>query len=314
MGKTERINDIMMYLKDKNYFNLKDIMDRYNISKSTALRDIRSLEEIGMPIFSEAGRNGRYGILNNRLLSPIIFTIDEMYALYFAMITLKAYESTPFHLSLSVLKQKFETCISKQHIEVLSKMEKILSLEVSKHYNSSPFLKEILKMAIDETIAKITYSRKGTEVHYTVQFFDISAIYGQWYVTAFNFNTNYVQVFRCDKIRALSEGKGYRAKSIDELSVLSAAVFKHEGATDFEVAISSKGVDLFYKEHYPSMKLHSEDKQYVIKGFYNIGEENFITNYFLKYTDNITSIKPKKLKKLLEDKISCLGSHYNRIE
>ncbi|WP_070000970.1 helix-turn-helix transcriptional regulator [Cellulosilyticum sp. I15G10I2] len=314
MGKTERINNIMIYLKDKNYFNLKDIMDRYNISKSTALRDIRSLEEIGMPIFSEAGRNGRYGILNNRLLSPIIFTIDEMDALYFAMITLKAYESTPFHLSLSVLKQKFEACISQKHIEVLGKMEKILSLEVSKHYNNSPFLKDILKMAIDETIAKITYNKKGIKVQYTVQFFNISATYGQWYVTAFNFNTNYVQVFRCDKISALCEGKGYRPKSIDELSALSEAVFKHEGATDFEVTISPKGVDLFYKEHYPSMQLHSEDKQYVIKGFYNIGEENFITNYLLNYTDNITSIKPQKLKRLLEDKISLLRNHYNRIK
>lgn len=38
-------------------------MQEYGISKSTAIRDIQSLEEIGMPIFSETGRNGRYGIL-----------------------------------------------------------------------------------------------------------------------------------------------------------------------------------------------------------------------------------------------------------
>lgn len=112
MRKSTRLNDMMIFLNDKSFFNLKDIMQEYGISKSTAIRDIQSLEEIGMPIFSETGRNGRYGILKNRLLSPIIFTVDEMYALYFAMLTLNAYESTPFHLSIEKLKIKFETCLS----------------------------------------------------------------------------------------------------------------------------------------------------------------------------------------------------------
>jgi predicted DNA-binding transcriptional regulator YafY len=313
MRKSERINDMILYLNNKNYFNLKDIMERYGISKSTALRDIQSLEEIGMPIFSETGRNGRYGILKNRLLSPIIFTIEEMYALYFAMITLKAYESTPFHLSVSALKQKFETCISNEHINVIHKMEKILSLEVKKHHNSSPFLKDILKMAIEETVCKITYNKRGTEIQCTVQFFDISATYGQWYVTAFNFNTKKVQVFRCDKISSLCEDINYHSKPIDELTNLSATILKQDGATDFEVEISPKGVDLFYKEHYPSMQLYKEGQQYIIRGFYNIGEENFIANYFLNYTDNIISIKPQILKKLLQSKIFILKNYYDEL-
>ena len=122
MRKSTRLNDMMVFLNDKSFFNLKDIMQEYGISKSTAIRDIQSLEEIGMPIFSETGRNGRYGILKNRLLSPIIFTVDEMYALYFAMLTLNAYESTPFHLSIGKLKKKFETCLSDELINNIIKL------------------------------------------------------------------------------------------------------------------------------------------------------------------------------------------------
>jgi predicted DNA-binding transcriptional regulator YafY len=313
MGKSERLNDMMIYLNNKSYFNLKDIMEKYNISKSTALRDIQSLEEIGMPIFSETGRNGRYGILKNRLLSPIVFTIDEMYALYFAMMTLKAYQSTPFHLSVETLKQKFEACISNEHITTIRKMEQILSFEASKHHNSSPFLKDILKMAVEETVCRVTYNKRGAKKTYSVQFFDISATYGQWYVTAFNFDTNKVQVFRCDKIFSLCEDKTYSPKSIEELIHFSTNAFKHEGATNFEVTILQKGVDLFYKEHYPSMELLIEGEQYIIRGFYNEGEEAFIANYFLAYTNNIISIKPQKLRNLLRDKITQLQKHYNTL-
>ncbi|EAD4976821.1 HTH domain-containing protein, partial [Listeria monocytogenes] len=58
MNKSERLNDMMLFLNDKNTFQLSDIMTKYDISRSTAIRDIKSLEEIGMPIYSERGRNG----------------------------------------------------------------------------------------------------------------------------------------------------------------------------------------------------------------------------------------------------------------
>ncbi|MEG0485981.1 MAG: HTH domain-containing protein, partial [Oscillospiraceae bacterium] len=72
MNRSERLNDMMRYLNNKNSFGLKDITEKYSISKSTALRDIQSLEEIGMPIYSTLGRNGYYGVLQNKLLSPIV--------------------------------------------------------------------------------------------------------------------------------------------------------------------------------------------------------------------------------------------------
>ena len=160
INKLERLNDMMIYLNDKNSFNLKTIMEKYNISKSTALRDIRSLEELGMPIFSETGRNGHYGILQNRLLSPIVFNLDEVSALYFSMLTLNSYESTPFHLSLDKLKQKFENCLSEEKIEMLRKSEQIFSLGSISQNNHCEFLKDILNFAINETVCKIKYSKK----------------------------------------------------------------------------------------------------------------------------------------------------------
>ena len=107
MNKSQRINDMLIFLNKKRQFNLKDIMNRYHISKSTALRDIASLETLGIPIYSDLGRNGSYKILSNDLLSPIIFSIDEISALYFSMLTLENYNMCPFDIDLQKLKEKF---------------------------------------------------------------------------------------------------------------------------------------------------------------------------------------------------------------
>ncbi|EHU9835685.1 YafY family transcriptional regulator, partial [Listeria monocytogenes] len=296
MKKSERLNDMMLFLNDKNVFQLSDIMTKYDISRSTAIRDVKSLEEIGMPIYSERGRNGHYQVLRNRLLSPIVFNIDEVFALYFSMLTLKAYETTPFHLSVEKLKTKFERCLSAEKIEMLRKTEEVFSLGYIKHNNQCEFLDVILQFTMEEKVCQINYDKKGIEKTYVVQFYNISSAYGQWYVTSYNFETKRMQVFRCDRILELEENHAFEAKKLTDLKSETDYLYKKKDAINFEVEIASNGVDLFFKENYPSMKLNQEQGRNVIRGFYNRGEEPFIINYLLGFGDKIKMVQPDSLK------------------
>lgn len=262
-----------------------------------------------MPIFSKMGRNGYYGILPNRLLSPIVFTVDEVYALYFSMQTLSAYQSTPFHLSVEKLKQKFEACISEDRIKAMRKMERVFDLGNFQNKNECPHLKEILQMAIDENVCEICYLKDGAEKVYCVQFFDITSTYGQWYATAYNFQAQKPKVFRCDRIKAVELNNKYQAKSISDFLAMSSNIYKDEGTIEFAVYVSNKGADIFHKEHYPSMTIKPESDKHCITGFYNKGEENFIANYFLMYGDTICSIAPNNLKVLILQRLDEIKNH-----
>ncbi|MGY5483497.1 helix-turn-helix transcriptional regulator [Paenibacillus sp. ALE2] len=312
MKKPERLNDMIRYLNSREYFNLNDLMDKYHISKSTALRDISSLEQLGMPIYSEHGRHGRYGILKNRLLSPIIFTMDEVYALYFAMLTLEAYQSTPFHLSVNKLNEKFEHCLSKIQINQIHKMKKVLQFEIYQHNHVSRYLDKILTSVLNETYCKIQYSKNNQNKSYHVQFFKISAKFGQWYATGIELNTNKYRVFRCDRITSIEEEEINSHFSIDELLIRSLEMYQSEKSIDFEVEIVEQAKDIFYKEHYPSMKIEQGHKT-VIKGFYNPGEEEFIANYFMRYGHYVQSVKPESLKQIIKERVEHLLNHYQKL-
>ncbi|MDN4076380.1 putative DNA-binding transcriptional regulator YafY [Paenibacillus jamilae] len=312
MKKPERLNDMIRYLNSREYFNLNDLMDKYHISKSTALRDISSLEQLGMPIYSEHGRHGRYGILKNRLLSPIIFTMDEVYALYFAMLTLEAYQSTPFHLSVNKLNEKFEHCLSKIQINQIHKMKKVLQFEIYQHNHVSRYLDKILTSVLNETYCKIQYSKNNQNKSYHVQFFKISAKFGQWYATGIELNTNKYRVFRCDRITSIEEEEINSHFSIDELLIRSLEMYQSEKSIDFEVEIVEQAKDIFYKEHYPSMKIEQGHKT-VIKGFYNPGEEEFIANYFMRYGHYVRSVKPESLKQIIKERVEHLLNHYQKL-
>ncbi|MGM8076087.1 helix-turn-helix transcriptional regulator [Listeria monocytogenes] len=313
MKKSERLNDMMLFLNDKNVFQLSDIMTKYDISRSTAIRDVKSLEEIGMPIYSERGRNGHYQVLRNRLLSPIVFNIDEVFALYFSMLTLKAYETTPFHLSVEKIKTKFERCLSAEKIEMLRKTEEVFSLGYIKHNNQCEFLDVILQFTMEEKVCQINYDKKGIEKTYVVQFYNISSAYGQWYVTSYNFETKRMQVFRCDRILELEENHAFEAKKLTDLKSETDYLYKKKDAINFEVEIASNGVDLFFKENYPSMKLNQEQGRNVIRGFYNRGEEPFIINYLLGFGDKINMVQPDSLKEMLLNELKSLQNHLQKL-
>ncbi|WP_025721237.1 helix-turn-helix transcriptional regulator [Paenibacillus polymyxa] len=312
MKKSERLNDMIRYLNSREFFNLNDLMDKYHISKSTALRDINSLEQLGMPIFSEHGRHGRYGILKNRLLSPIIFTMDEVYALYFAMLTLEAYQSTPFHLSVNKLNEKFEHCLSKIQINQIHKMKRVLQFEIYQHNHVSRYLDKILTSILNESTCKVKYVKNNRKKSYYIQFFKISAKFGQWYATGIELHTNKYRVFRCDRITFIEEEESNSRFSIDELLSRSLEMYQSEKSIDFEVEILEQAKDIFYKEHYPSMKIENGDKT-VIKGFYNPGEEEFIAQYFMRYGHYVISVKPESLRQMIQDKVKNLLHHYQKL-
>ncbi|ATP40821.1 alkaline phosphatase [Solibacillus sp. R5-41] len=313
MKKTERINDLLIFLNNKRTFNLKDLMERYNISKSTALRDIQSLEQIGMPIYSELGRNGRYEILDSSILSPVFFTVDEMYGLYFSLLTLNGYKTKPFEIENIALENKFKNVLPENVRNNISIMNQVLSLEVTNHSNFSPYLKEILQGIFTEKVYCLTYSKKETNKQMVAQFIRIHSKFGQWYAKIFNIKTEKIQILRCDKILLITETNDFKSKKLEVLLDYLDNFHKEPNAIDFTVIVNKQGKDIFDKENYPSMKIQSDNENFIITGYFNKAEEDFIANYFLKFGQSINSIIPVMLKKLIYDKAKSIEMHLNSL-
>ncbi|HAQ9169766.1 TPA: HTH domain-containing protein, partial [Enterococcus faecium] len=54
MNRINRVTSILIQLQSKKIIPAKEIAQRFNISLRTVYRDIRTLEEAGIPIGSEA--------------------------------------------------------------------------------------------------------------------------------------------------------------------------------------------------------------------------------------------------------------------
>ena len=70
MNRLERISAILVKLQSRPVVTAKEIADQFGISLRTVYRDIRSLEESGIPISGEAGYG--YSLVAGFKLPPFI--------------------------------------------------------------------------------------------------------------------------------------------------------------------------------------------------------------------------------------------------
>ena len=79
LNRLSRLTAILTYLQSKIMVNSTELSVRFNVSKRTIYRDIKSLMDSGVPIYAEEGKG--YKLVDGFNLPPIMFSDDEAQAL-----------------------------------------------------------------------------------------------------------------------------------------------------------------------------------------------------------------------------------------
>jgi len=75
MNSLERMSAILVKLQSRPVVTAREIAGQFGVSLRTVYRDIRSLEESGVPICGEAGQG--YSLVEGFKLPPLMFTAEE---------------------------------------------------------------------------------------------------------------------------------------------------------------------------------------------------------------------------------------------
>ena len=101
MNRINRVTSILIQLQSKKIIPAKEIAQRFNISLRTVYRDIRTLEEAGIPIGSEAGKG--YFLVEGFLLPPALITAGKFLNCHGDESFIKDFDSAMYKIK-SILK------------------------------------------------------------------------------------------------------------------------------------------------------------------------------------------------------------------
>lgn len=186
----------------------QEIADRFGISLRTVYRDVKTLEEAGIPVIGEAGQG--YSIMEGYRLPPVMFTQEEATALLTAeklvekltdASTGETYRAAMFKIkSILRVTERDHLENMEQHIEVVD------SPNFSGRQNETVYLQQILKAISGKQVLNIDYFAEHSQQHSNRNIEPVGIFFmGRfWYLIAWCMLRRDYRTFRVDHIRYLS--------------------------------------------------------------------------------------------------------------
>lgn len=201
MNHLSRLLSILTMLKSKRIVTGVELAKKYEVSLRTIYRDIKKLEESGVPIITIEGRG--YSVMDGYTVAPIMFDEMEVNALITAeQLIAKTNDDSlikHFEQTLDKIKSVFRSGLQSQGELLNSKM---MVFKNKTDEGKSTSLSYIQMAIVNFRVTEITYEAKGKPL--TFRKIEPLALYShneKWIVIGWCHLRDDYRAFRLDRIK-----------------------------------------------------------------------------------------------------------------
>ncbi|GAA3598156.1 YafY family protein [Flavivirga amylovorans] len=202
MSQLSRLIAILTLLKSKRLLTANELAKKFEVSVRTIYRDIRKLEEAGVPVTTIEGRG--YSLMEGYSVAPVQFTEKQANALITAEQLINQSKDTSFvenfNEALTKIKSVFRTSIQEKS-ELLQ--SKIYVFNPTYENISSNALSEIQLAITNFNFIEINYCKvNDTNISFRrIEPYAIYSIQQKWILIAWCHLRNDYRAFRIDRIQ-----------------------------------------------------------------------------------------------------------------
>lgn len=316
MKKVERINTIMRYINNRAHFTISEIMQEFNISRSTAIRDIREIEAIGMPLVAEVGREGGYSVLHNSVLPAVRFTDNEIKALFIAFMATRN-QQLPYLKSRQSLAEKLLGLISENQQDDLVLLNQILLFEGTNPHNPElldlsdlpdPVIEKLIQTLLIDRYLIISVKEGKLIKTYSIYLLYLHHEKGNWLIEGFDAGEEKNRIFPVSHLIDVKSDEGKNRISKKEiLEKLS----ERSKENNLVLELGPKAIAQFKKYHPLKLSISYTNPYQttaILEAFINTKNEEDIveiTNWLLFLGADITIRKlPEEVLKGIHESVS----------
>jgi len=298
LKKLNRIVAILTHLQSSRVVKAQELADRFDVSLRTIYRDIRTLEDSGVPVVGEAGTG--YTIMEGYRLPPVMFTREEAGSFITAEKLMKKLtdENLGNHYESAMFKIK--SVMRAADKDWLDNLENSISV----HPNRVLFNKDVPNAL--EIILEAIADKRQVILHYKTQFKEPSERHIEpigifhasnfWYFTGYCTLRNDYRQFRTDRILGIKKSDKGFTKTHPTLEELRARetdlpVTKVRIAVDKKLATYMGNT----KYEYGFVSQEETDDKVIMTfmtHYLNYGFER----WYMMYADQSEVLEPQELK------------------
>lgn len=301
MNRFDRITAILIQLQSRRVVKAQDLADRFDISLRTVYRDIRTLEEAGVPLYGEAGVG--YSLVDGYRLPPVMFTREEAMAFLTAEKLMEKFTDDALGEHYAAAMFKIKAVLRGTEKDLLENLDGNIIVNSRKRDKLPPInvLDVLLKGIAEKTAVKLVYRAFGNEVNSErlIEPIGIFHEYENWYTVAWCHLRSEYRQFRADRIISV------QLTTIPHSQDTSLSAFydlhtKQKSTLTMQKAVIrvEKKVASYMQEsrHRYGFVSEKADGDYMEMTFLSQHLEDGLARWFMMFADYGEIIEPESLK------------------
>lgn len=292
-----RLFKIVYHLLDKGRATAPELSEKFEVSVRTIYRDIDALSGAGIPIYTEAGRNGGIYLMNDFVLDKAVLTEEEKREILAALHSINSTNNIDNRQILQKLSAIFNVS-----------SESWLEVDFSKWGNNgtdnAKF--ELLKSAIiHQRCVKITYANSyGRISERIVQPLKMSYKSMSWYLKAYCTEKQDYRIFKLTRMIELEVlSDTFCKKLFPELDEMAGQVYSTI-VLRFAKEISYRVYDEFANTQI------STDKNGDLIVSVEMPEDEWLIGYLLSFGTQVDIVEPLYLKAIVAKQAKGIYEKY----
>ena len=272
MQVNNRLFEIVYLLMQKKKITAKELADKFEVSTRTIYRDIEALSMANIPIYTNKGKKGGIGLLDEYVLNKTVLSGK-----------------------LSVLFNK--------------KIDDWIKIDFSNWGKDSEQEEkfELIKIAIlnKRKIEFIYYNSNGNETKRVVEPLQIWFKEKSWYLISYCKLKEDYRIFKIPRIKEIKILEEHFERDIPKENKEEKYNFKN---ILLELEISKEMAYRVYDEFESNEITKKEDGNFIVKVKYP--ENDWVYGYILSFGEYIKVLSPDKLKNIIKDKLEKTLKNY----
>lgn len=312
MNRLDRLTAILIHLQTKRVVRAQELADRFGISLRTVYRDVRSLEEAGVPIGAEAGVGY---FLTDYHLPPVMFTSAEASALLLGGKLIEKWADASVRTEFESALFKIKSVLKRADQERLDELD--AHINVAKPTWRQPYsdglLTHIQQAIAQNHVLQLQYHSQynDAETQREVEPVGLYHYHMAWHLIAFCHARQDYRDFRVDRIRHLTD-TGQRFARRERLSLQE---YLDRMGVDMPVVeaivVFPKAVTRFMQEQRYAYGYQDETAlgEHVRMRFQTPYLEG-LARWLLMFGNTVTIEQPHSLQTLMQTLVEEVRDHY----
>jgi predicted DNA-binding transcriptional regulator YafY len=314
----DRLHAILVHLQSKRRVTARELADRFGLSLRTVYRDVKALEESGIPIIGESGIG--YSVMEGYRLPPVMFTQEEASALLLAGKLIHRFTDSTVRKHFDAAMYKVKAVLrssDKDHVEELDSKVLVEANHDPADEGSSIHMSAMRQAIVNRKVIRMDYFAQYSE-EATLR--DVEPLgllhYGHaWHCIAWCRLRKDYRDFRLDRIRKiwlLEEvfDDAAHPSLAEYLALLRRQRELQEAVVSFDKA---KARFISYQKHYFGFVSQEEKEGRVYMRFLTMHMES-LARWILMFTGAARVESPDALHALMQKLMMELREHYDYAE